>query len=86
MDFIREIGIGILLSWHIKGHPFWTSFLKGYYIGFIVFALLTLIRILKNEAILETFRRDMTMFFILGTIISIVLLTFTFIHKFCYPN
>ncbi len=80
-DFIREMAIGIFLSWHIKGHPFWTSFLKGYYVGFVVFILLILIRIFKDEAILEALKRDIVIFLILGTIVSSVLIVFTFINK-----
>jgi glucan phosphoethanolaminetransferase (alkaline phosphatase superfamily) len=85
-DFIREIAIGIFLSWHIKDHPFWTSFLKGYYVGFVVFILLTLVRIFKDEAILETLKRDIVIFLILGTIVSSVLIVFTFINKYWHPT
>jgi hypothetical protein len=86
MDFIREVAIGIFLSWHIKGRPFLTSLLKGYYIGFVILTLLTLVRLFRSERILETIKRDVMIFFILGTVISSLLLIFTFINKYFYSS
>ena len=85
-QLFTDLRVYSFLSWRLKGHPFWTSFLKGYYIGFIIFMVLTLLRAFKSEAILATLGQDIKMTFIIGTVSSIVLLTFTGIRQFYFPD
>lgn len=85
-DFIREVIIGFILSWQIKGRPFLTSFLKGYYAGFLALVLLTLVSLVNNEPVLENLKRDIIIFFIFGTIISTVLMIWTYINRPSHSN
>ena len=85
-DLFTDLKFYNLLSWRLKGHPFWTSFLKGYYIGLIILMILTLIRLFTSEAILATLEQDIRMTFIIGTVGSILLLTFTSINQFYFPD
>ncbi len=85
-QLLADLKIYRLFLWRLKGQPFWTSFLKGYYIGFIIFIVLTLFRAFRDEAILAKLAQDIKMTFIIGSVISIVLLTFTGINKFYFPE
>lgn len=85
-QLFTSLDIQKLLTWRLKGHPFWTSFLKGYWIGFIVLIILVLVRLSKNEAVLATFGKDVQLTLIIGTVCSIALLTFTGMQQFYFPD
>lgn len=86
IDQFSEFSIKGLIFWRIKNHPFWTSVLKGYYFGLIIFLLLTIMRISKSEAILATFVQDIKLFLVIGSVAAVALLTFTCIHQFYFPD